>query len=74
MVEDRLAFFASNAARTDIHEHQVVVGSAADQPEAVPLHALGQGCRVEDDLLLVRLEGRLQGFMQANGLGGDHVH
>ena len=33
-------------ARADIHQHQVIVRAAADEPEAVALHPFGQRLRI----------------------------
>ena len=56
-----------------VHQHQVVVGAAGDQVEAGVGEGLGQGGGILDDLLLVGLEFRLEGFAQGHRLGGDDV-
>ena len=65
---------AGDALREDVDEHQVVVGAAADQPEARGGQRRGQPRGVGDDLPLIGGERRLRGFLEADGLGRDDVH
>src|SRR5690606_12741123 len=55
-------------------QEQVVPGAAGNHVEAAFDEYLGHGLGVLHHLLLVGLELRLQGFLEAHGLGGDHVH
>ena len=59
--------------RAHVHQHQVIVRAAADQPVAVTLHAIRQGGRILDDLPLVGLERRLQRFVETDRLARDHM-
>ena len=52
----------------------MVVGAAGDELDAVGRKSLRHGLRVGDDLLLVDLEGLAQRLLEADGLGGDHMH
>src|SRR5690606_40264408 len=62
------------AARTDIHQDQVIVRATGDEPKTIAPHALGQRRGVAYDLLLVGLEGGLKRLVETDGLGGNHVH
>ena len=50
---------AGDAFRADVHEHEVVVRAAADEPVAVALHAVGERGGIFHDLLLISFETRL---------------
>src|SRR6476620_6280798 len=52
----------------------MVFGPATDEAEMITGHPISQRLRVADDLLLIRLEGRLQRFLETNGFCGDDVH
>ena len=52
----------------------MIIRAAADQTEAVAEHAAGQGAGVEEDLLLVGLELRLEGLLETNRFRGDDMH
>jgi hypothetical protein len=41
-IERNLAFLAGHILRAHVHQHQMIVRAAADEPETVALHALGQ--------------------------------
>ena len=55
-------------------QEQVVVGAARHHFVAALDEHLGHGLGVVDDLLLVGLELRLHGLLEAHRLGGDDVH
>ena len=57
----------------EVHEHQVVVGTAGNELEALRHHSVGECLTVLHDLLLIGLELRLQCFAEADGLAGDDV-
>ena len=60
--------------REHVDQHQVVVGAAADEPEAGRATAPPPAPGVGDDLLLIVVELRLQRFLEAHRLGRDDVH
>ncbi len=71
------AFFSLLAGHLfgeNIHQHQVIVGAARNDPEAFGRKRLAECFGIGDDLLLVLAEFRLKRFKEADGLGGDHVH
>ena len=71
LAERRLRDLAGEALREDVHQHQVIVGAAADQPEAAAGEHAGEPRGVGHDLPLVGGERRLGRFLEAHGLGGD---
>ena len=68
-VQRDLAILAGHVFRAHVHEHQMIVRAAADEAVAVALHAVGQRRGVFHNLLLIRFERRLQGFVKTNRLG-----
>ena len=60
--------------RLQIDEHEMVVGRARDDAEAVFLHAFAERLGVADDLLLVGLELGPERFAERDRLGRDDVH
>ena len=56
LIERDLRILAGDVFRAHVHEHEMVVRAAADEAEAVALHAIGQRRRIFDDLLLVSFE------------------
>ena len=73
-VERLLGDLAADAQRRDVHQHQVVVGAAADEPHAAGGERLGKHLRVRHDLLRIRLELGPQGLAEGHRLAGDHMH
>src|SRR5205814_3394353 len=73
-VEDFLRLLSVDVLRTKIDKHQMVVGAAGGDAVAVFRQSGGERLRVYDHLPLVIAELRLEGFVKANGLGGDDVH
>ena len=63
-----------HAEGAHVHQHQVVVGAARDQAEALLGQRGGQRLRVVDHLLLIRLERGLKRLLEGDRLGGDDVH
>jgi hypothetical protein len=57
MIEGLLRLFSIDPFWTEVHQHEMVVGSAGDDPESVFTEAGREGGGVRDDLLCVRLEG-----------------
>ncbi len=74
LVEGLAGDFAVEAFRTQINEHEVVVGATADDSVAERGQSSGEGLGVFDDLGGVVFEVRLEAFAEADGLGGDDVH
>ena len=52
----------------------MVVGAARDDRVAAFLQTLRHQTRVREHLLLVDRELRLEGFLERDGLRGDHMH
>ena len=59
--------------RPQVDDHQVVVGAARHEPEALPRQRLGQRRRVRHDLVGVLLERRVGGLAERHRLAGDDV-
>ena len=57
-----------------IHQHKMVVRAAGYNADSPAHQSLAQSGAVLHQLLLVSLEFRLQGLLEAHGLGGDHMH
>ena len=74
LTECSLGDFAGEPLREDVHQHQVIVGAAADQAEPGRRKVRREPLRVGDDLLLVGDEVGLERFFQADSLRRDHVH
>ena len=73
-VEGLLGHLAGHAEGAEVDQHQVVVGAAGDDPEALAGQGGGQGPGVADDALGVGAEARLGRLVEAHRLGGDDVH
>ena len=76
LVEHRLGLLAGEVGveRAQVDHHQVAVGAAADEPEAlVAPSASASALGVEHDLLRVLGEARLQRLVEGDRLAGDHV-
>ena len=73
-VERLLRLFPRNAQVGQVHEHQVVVGAARDEAEAVGQKGIGEGLRVFQDLALILFELLREGLLEGHRLGGDDVH
>ena len=69
-----LRHVALQALRPEIDQHQVVVGAAGDDVEALGAQRLRQRLGVLDDVLRVDLEVRPQRFAERHRLGRDHMH
>ena len=54
--------------RAEVHEHQVVVGAAGDEAQAVPGQLGGQRLGVVDDLLLVAANSGCSASWKATAL------
>src|SRR5581483_7906863 len=65
---------AENALLEDIDEHEVIVRTARDQPEAGCLQTFRKSLRVRDDLRGIGAKLRTQRLAQSNGLSSDNVH
>ncbi len=74
LVERCFGQFAADAKRRDVDQHQMIVGAAADQPQAAGQQRFGQRLGVVDDLLGVLFELGPQRLAEANRLAGDDVH
>ncbi len=74
LAERRLGHLARDAFREHVHEHQVVVGAAADEAESRSDQRAREPLRVGHDLLLVGDERRLRRLFEADRLGRDDVH
>jgi len=59
--------------RSQVDEHEVVVGPARDEAKALNRQRLGQSRRVAHDLGGVLAELRLEGLAEGDRLGRDHV-
>ena len=74
LVQPVLILLAGEAEVPGVHQHQMVVRAAGDQPEALLDQALPpEPRRFCTTCCLVGLELRLQRLAQAHGLGGDDV-
>ncbi len=73
LVEGFLDFLAGESLGLNIDEHDVIFRRAGDDAVAVFLHAFAEGLGVADDLLLIGLEGGLEGFFEADSFAGDDV-
>jgi hypothetical protein len=71
MIQCRLGFHAGQAARTQIDQHEMIVGSPGDNPITEHGQARSEGFGVVYDLPGVLGKARLERFVQTNGLGGD---
>ncbi len=72
--QGRIGVLAGQALTDQADQEQVVIGAAGHYIVATFDENVGHGLGVVDHLLLVGLEARLQRFLEAHGLGGDHVH
>ena len=57
-----------------VDQHQMVVGAAGDDIEAVAAQRFRQRLGVFDHVLRIDLEVRPQRLGEGDGLGGDHMH
>ncbi len=57
-----------------VNQHQVVVGAAGDEREALLQQRAGEHLRVAHDLALILAEEEALRLLEADGLGGHHVH
>ncbi len=75
-IRDRrlLRYVALQALGPQVHQHEVVVGAAGDDVEAVGAQRFRKRLSVFDDVLRVDLEVRPQRFRERHRLGGDHMH
>src|SRR5216683_3826206 len=73
-VGDVLHLFPGSLLRAKVDQHHVVVGAAAHQAKAAARQLRGKRFRVDDHLLRVDLEIRLERFAETHRLGGDRVH
>ncbi len=73
-IESFFGIRASDAARMHVNEEKVIVGTAGDDAESQVGEGSGEGLGVDGDLLLIFTEGRLHGFLEADGFGSDGVH
>ena len=64
-----LGLLAEEAERSEIDQHHVGVGAAADDPDPAVGERGGERSRVLDDALSVGPELRAKGFAQAHRLG-----
>ena len=74
LVEVGLDGFSGEILRAEVDEQEMRVGAAGDEPHAGALQFLAHRASVDQDLLLVRFERRLERFAEGDGLGGDRVH
>src|ERR1044071_2101514 len=73
-IERSLAILSSKTAGSNIDEHEMIVGAAADQTEAVLLQPLCKRFRITDNLCLVILEGGLECLVKTNCFSSDDMH
>ena len=66
-VERSFGVLAGDVLGRQVDQHQVVIGAARHDPEAVLGQALGKRLGVLLDLALVLLESRLQRLLEGNG-------
>ena len=74
LAQDRFSFFASNALRSQINQHDVTLGATAHNAQTALCERFGHDLGVLDDLLLVGLETRSHGFFEGNSFGSNDVH
>ena len=74
LVEVVLQLLAGHAVLAQIHQHDMVVGAAGYELVTALCKAVSQRLAVLDDLLGIRLELGLHGFLEANRLRRDNVH
>ena len=68
-----LQFLAGDVHGPQVSKHQMVVGAAGDQVEALFQQSGGHSLGVLHDVLSIGLELGLHSFLQADGLGSDDV-
>src|SRR6478735_1789971 len=73
-VEANFGRFAGHFLGPEVDQHQVVVGSARDDPQAMLLEARGERLGVLDHRAGIDLELGPQRFAEGDGLGRDQVH
>ena len=73
-IEHFLRDLAVDLLRPQINQHEVIVGSAGDNAEAMLRHARGERLGVQHHLPLIFAEARLQRLVETNRLRRDHVH
>ena len=73
-VQRRRDILSADAFRTEVHQHQMVVRSTADDAETTSRQRIGEAGRVRLDLLLIGLEFVAHGLFKADSLAGDDVH
>ena len=72
-IQGMLAVFTRHIARSDIHQHQVIVCSTTYQAEPIACHTVGQRFGISDHLLLVMFECRLSCLSKTDSLGGNDI-
>ena len=73
LVAGDLDFLAGGMFRTEVDQHQMVVGAAGNDAEPFVLERLGQHGGILHQLLLISFEFRAHGFLEADRLGCDHM-
>ena len=73
-VEQRFGGLARDLERTKVDKHHVAFSVAGNDAQAALDELFGHGSGVLHHLLAVDLEGRVKGFAEGHGLGGDDVH
>ena len=73
-VEQRFGGLARDLERTKVDKHHVAFRVAGNDAQAALDELFGHGSGVLHHLLAVDLEGRVKGFAEGHGLGGDDVH
>jgi hypothetical protein len=69
-----LGFLAGDALGTQVDQHHMAIGAAADNAKAAGCQCFRHDFGVAGNLLLVSLEFGLQRFLEGHGFCRDHMH